>query len=1396
MLRIRTIVNNETIYLDLYKNEPVLLSLSFAELQDITKKNSNFSKAFSLPGSKKNNLVFNFFYELNSIPTTFDPNNKFEATLLWDGYEIMQGYIRLNGVTLNNGEIIYQVTFYNQVGDLMANIGDKFLFDLDLSCLSHPYSLDVVLQSQVDPDLFPLTGSTNYSYQDGRTMWGLYNIGYEYSGTNTTTVNAQTTPLVQFTPLFSGNTYIPAYGNFDFSGTPVHDYYFKPSIQIKELYTQIVNQAGYQIQSDFFNTSYFKRYYLPLKFVDESIYSRNAIPACYTFSNDFIDVTTSGQADVDPTQNVECNSLGWSTPYPYINIPSGNTGIYTFNFNFILQPTTSCRPSVYGDANNISFNVYDGVTTTTLYPQNGGQLYYCGSVPQQVSFVQRINVTGNTNLQFFFSGLNIDISSYSQSIVNGPRFIPNGATIDYNIEFPPNDYKQLDFITSINKMFNLIVVPNPDLPNNLIVEPIVDYIGTGRLLDWTTKVDYNQTQNLYPTSALLNGTLEYEFKLDQDYANQDFKGQTNRIFGTDKFQLGLQYKDQTTKFDFIFGSPIDITIDNSVVSFLTLNSMSKLKQIDISGVTQQTFVPFKILPKVVFRGLTLPNDNYGFIPNNQITSALTNCNSGYTINVTRAGYLYYEDCVGNTSTPYVNVGLQQVGFGSCINPLNVSTPFFLPEPKAVFTVTTTGTPCTSIVNQSTYQQWYLNGLAQDNFQNINRFTTYPFNYNNFSHYINYRGEDQSNVTPSQYVFDSEDLYNIYYEPYVNDITSEENKIYASKVYLYPQDIQQLRWNEKIVIGNTPFRINKITNFNALEPSLCDVEFVKLTKEYTPHRRLYYEMIPCAGGASKYSNSDLMYNLYAYIGNYVKLYEDDLTSLGCYQVTLDTYDPLKTYEHYWLSSGYTPNSVGVYPDCGCSGRTSFQIVQQSACTTNLFWYTGYSCSDSATTYTFKSEDANLLSGTTVYKIQNSGTTQDICVYNVNPTFIQQTDWIQILSAYTNCYECLLIPPTPTPTQTPTISVTPSVTPTISVTPSITPSVVCDLCISYRLLASEDGTWTWIDCSGNEQDIYLYTGDRYVITCQGGGALENSVNGAGTYEVVQTCYSLCPSPTPTETLVITPTQTKTPTATPTTTPTLTVCPNPVVCMELNVTGVTEESFATIEYNNCFGTLIGEIFTSNGVRRRCVEYTGGVAQVFSYTLMQEPFIVALNCNTGECVNPPPPSPTPTPTINPTSTPTQTPTPTRTIGLSPTPTQTQTSTPTNTGTPTQTPTITKTSTPTQTPTSTGNPFGLIQLSNNSLDIQMSSVSVNGVNAPYLGGQPLPNTSGNGTDLTTTQLGTYTVDVYYSTLIPGQKITLTDSDLNSYCQNVSYGSNVMTFTGVVIASYNSVNIFAEDGTC
>lgn len=1220
MLQIRTTVDNENIFLDLYQNEPIVLSLSFAELQDITKKNSAFSKSFSLPGSKRNNTVFNFFFDLNAVPTTFNPNDKFEASLLWDGTEILTGNIRLNGVSISNGEIIYQVTFYNQIGDLMSNIGDKFLVDLNLSGLSHPYTESVILESNLDPNLFPLTGGTNYSYQNGKTMWGLFNIGYEYSGS---TLRSDITPLVQFSPTVSGTSYNPTTGNFDYSGTPVNDYYYKPAIQVKELYTQIVNQAGYQVESSFFDTSYFEKFYLPLKFVDETVYARNAIPACFSFTNQDL-----GQLDYytpifpNPSSGQTCNSLNFPTTSTTFDIPSVYSGLYEFSFTFTVIPDQPCDYDLLITP-SVQFFYNDTVQTIQLYNNE-----ICDGQPTTINLRTFINITGTTTNQLYFYGDYASISGFTSSIVNGPRFMISGSTIDYSAEFPPNDYKQIDFVTSINKYFNLIVVPDPDKPKNLIIEPIVDYVGKGPVLDWTTKVDFKQTQSLYPTTSLLNGTLEFEFKKDQDYANQDFFTQSNRIFGTDKFLLGQDYKDTTTKFDYIFSSPIDITINNAFVPQITLSSFSKLKQIDVSGQTLQTFVPFKILPRLVFRGLTLPVDNYGFIGGSGSTAPPSIfCTSGITINVTAPGYLRYNDCSGNQTYEYVGTGSKT--YSSCLNASTFGSG--VPYPSvATYTITSSGTTCNIITSQP-YQYWWMNEYQQDRFTNINRFTTYPFAYTGFSHYINFRGEDSTNITPGEYIFDSEDLYNIYYQPYVDDLINIENKIYACKMYLYPQDIQQLRWNERILINNTYFRINRITNYNASEPSICDVELVKLTKDYEEHRRLYYKFEDCASGPDLYSSSDLNYNLYAYVGNYVTLYNDNLEYLGCYNVSIEGYDPTHNYQHYYISSGYTGNLVGVYPDCGCTGRTQFNVVQEEPGTARLFTYIGTGCTD-LNTYIFRSSDSFLPSGNFSYTITNTATTETICVYNVENYFSQITNWIQE-NAYVDCEACAQSFITPTPT------------PTMGLTPTPTPTRFPNPCICMEVVITSDGgdegysgAIEYNDCYGNFTGrIFRRPGTYYQCVERIGGLNQIEITfGTGTLSPVGNCAtgscpppvtptqtsSNTPTPTPSSTIGTTPPNTPTPTQTPTVTNTPSMTPTQSgECLEYRIENNTESSIS-ISWHDCDDIVILDSLGSGNQITFCSNTGFGPIETGGGTLF----------TLGPCST----TPTPTPTL------TQTPTPT----------------------------------------------------------------------------------------------------------------------------------------------------------
>ena len=54
-LQIRTYVNGNQEFIELYGNENVSIEVSFAEIQDITKKNSAYTQEFKVPGSKNNN---------------------------------------------------------------------------------------------------------------------------------------------------------------------------------------------------------------------------------------------------------------------------------------------------------------------------------------------------------------------------------------------------------------------------------------------------------------------------------------------------------------------------------------------------------------------------------------------------------------------------------------------------------------------------------------------------------------------------------------------------------------------------------------------------------------------------------------------------------------------------------------------------------------------------------------------------------------------------------------------------------------------------------------------------------------------------------------------------------------------------------------------------------------------------------------------------------------------------------------------------------------------------------------------------------------------------------------------------------------------------------------------
>ena len=117
--------------LDLYGDVPIKINRSYAELQDIGKKNSDYSIGISLPGSKKNNRFFESYYNVDTQSLYFDANNKTLCDVLINDETYFSGYLRLNSVKIMNGSVEYNVTLYSTIGNLFGDIGNNLLKDLN-----------------------------------------------------------------------------------------------------------------------------------------------------------------------------------------------------------------------------------------------------------------------------------------------------------------------------------------------------------------------------------------------------------------------------------------------------------------------------------------------------------------------------------------------------------------------------------------------------------------------------------------------------------------------------------------------------------------------------------------------------------------------------------------------------------------------------------------------------------------------------------------------------------------------------------------------------------------------------------------------------------------------------------------------------------------------------------------------------------------------------------------------------------------------------------------------------------------------------------------------------------------------------------------------------------------
>ena len=570
---------------DQYAEENIPLTLSIDDFKNVAEKVQSYSKDFNLPNTKRNNKIFTHIFDITkTIETSYDfnPYAKTRAVLKQDGILIFEGSLRLINIIDKEGEISYNVNLYSEAVALADVLKGRVIAGMDFTELEHDYNIATIRDSWYNTTGLPLTNTidnTSFAYDTTGTI-----------SSPTDHTNVLKYPFVNWTgniPLSDGST--GNNSNLDYPELNVLQDAFRPFIQAKYLIDRMFFEAGYEYTSTFFETDRFKKLFVDFNWGQDQVNPYNSGEATYnwyTYSGTSVvalpsptwttlqfDVSDFGDfSGYDNTTGVFTSIVDgavYSISYDIDCFNSTGSGVSSADYKIQWYTTGTAVPlgpiqtQIFTGLAPGDTSTYAGSISATL---NAGDTLYC-----------RFTCTsGHTNT--IYEGKE-SVSTHAQisGIVSG-GVMTTGA-ISQNERGQTN---QWDFLKGILTMFNLITIPQPENPNNILIEPYEDVFidnpnGTTLLdrniqHDWTHKIDIDDI-DLKPLELSKDIILKYE-EDEEDYCLSVYKNKLNYEYDSKKINAEnlLVSASQTGNLvgkEEIIASPFSATLSRPLFSQFT-----------------------------------------------------------------------------------------------------------------------------------------------------------------------------------------------------------------------------------------------------------------------------------------------------------------------------------------------------------------------------------------------------------------------------------------------------------------------------------------------------------------------------------------------------------------------------------------------------------------------------------------------------------------------------------------------------------------------------------------------------------------------------------------------------------------------------------------------------------
>jgi hypothetical protein len=520
--------SNGFVQLDTFSDEEILVSNNVTGLFDLGVLPSDFTRTISIPGTKVNNSFFQHVYDIAiENPYLFATNVKVPAYFDFDGIMISQGYLQLNQVNVYANKFVesYDISIFGGLSSFGRDVNRFYLTDLTSSLAQYNHTASYE----------NISASWNRQLFDGDIVYPLAEYGQR----------------IQYTP----NE--PIFGIDSPSGSLcVQD--FKPSIRIKKVWDAIFEGFGYTYSSSFWEQPFLDNVYM--------LCNNNLR---YPVFED-INLETYGLFKNVPVSGSGTDQLmisGAATPLEWFNItsnPGGNLSPdleYTLDFNTQIRGLLNLNfavsasgaagagmPQFFLDIKNLvgttvsstplvnynnflaDVNVYNGSSTRTqkfeLLTEWSSGVLPAGTY----KFYLRYGVLGTNNFSVILNPNDAVLSYLQVTKVNqgGDGLVMN---IAQNMPFGTSGIKLIDFITSIQKKYNLVIYPNNTKNREFIVETFNNWYKKGQVRDFNRYINLNEKISAIPANNLAVNQLNFGDTLDGDYISQQFSKAENREYG-------------------------------------------------------------------------------------------------------------------------------------------------------------------------------------------------------------------------------------------------------------------------------------------------------------------------------------------------------------------------------------------------------------------------------------------------------------------------------------------------------------------------------------------------------------------------------------------------------------------------------------------------------------------------------------------------------------------------------------------------------------------------------------------------------------------------------------------------------------------------------------------------